>query len=51
MKNLLSYLFGYYPLEQKTSWEKPLNWSDTKNPKDQVILVLNIIASTILEQI
>lgn len=30
MKNLLTYSFRYYPLEQKTSWDKPLNWSDTK---------------------
>lgn len=50
MKNLLTYSFGYYPLEQKTSWDKLLNWLDKKTP-NQITLVLNTIASTMLEQI
>lgn len=30
MNNLLTYSFGYYPLEQKMLWDKFLNWSDRK---------------------
>lgn len=50
MKNLLIHSFGYYPLEQKMSWDKLLNWADTK-ASNQVILVLNSIALTMVEQI
>lgn len=44
MNNLLTYSFGYYPLEQKMLWDKFLNWSDRKKKSNQVILVLNTTA-------
>lgn len=50
MKNLLTYSFGYYPLDHEMSWDKLLNWLDTKT-SNQVILALNTIASIMLEQI